>query len=60
MEAGREVAQAEQGHHELLGAVAVLDGEAEAGGHARRWRHHLVQGGVRVQAGQHRPHWVPP
>lgn len=60
VEAGREVAKAEQGHHELLGAVPVLNREAEAGGRARRWRRRPIQRGVRVQTGQQRPHRVAP
>lgn len=60
MEAGREVAEAEQGDGELLGAVPVLHGEAEAGGQAGWGGHHLIQGGVTVEPRSHRPHWEPP
>lgn len=60
VETGREVAEAEQGDHELLAAVPILHREAEAGGHARRRGHHLVQRRVRVETRQNGPHWVPP
>lgn len=59
VETRREVGEAEQGYHELLGAVPVLHGEAEAGGHAGRRGHHLIQRGGRVETGQHRAHRVP-
>lgn len=60
VEAGREVAEAQQGDHELLAAVSILHREAETGGHARRRGHHLVQRRIRVETSQDRPHWVPP
>ena len=59
VETGREVAEAQQGHRELLAGLTVLHGEAEPGGGARGWGHHLVRGGATVQALQQGPHGVP-
>ena len=54
-----EVAKTEQGDHDLFAAVSILYREAEARGQAWRGGHHLIQWRCRVEAGQHRPHWVP-